>query len=182
MGNLNDEPLDLVDGAIVFDRETFEETGSKTYFRVVIEPDDFLSYPDTTSVKVVDTNDKEFYKDLDTLTLVTQELNELDLHDMPDFSISEEELNDLSDNLEKLFVKAFVEYEDAEISDKLYLRIETEGYNGAKGLTIQHKAHIGYDQDWVVSDDLITSVRIAIKRFKEDNDLKPQELLFYDKK
>ena len=95
MSKLNDHPLSLVDGALVIDKDLFDVTGIKKFFKVVIntDEDDFLSYPHSTSVRLLDKDDNIVYYELDHLELVTDEQIELEKKEVTDVDVKLEDVD-----------------------------------------------------------------------------------------
>ena len=164
MSKLNDHPLSLVDGALVIDKDLFDVTGIKKFFKVVIntDEDDFLSYPHSTSVRLLDKDDNIVYYELDHLELVTDE---------------QIELESAMVTIERLIKHCVMKFQEHDIGKKLSLVIKAECFGGDRGITVEHIATVDYDHS-VISKDLEDSLDIAIERYEENENLKPKEIKF----
>ena len=179
MSKLNDHPLSLDDGALVIDKDLFDVTGIKKFFKVVIntDEDDFLSYPHSTSVRLLDKDDNIVYYELDHLELVTDEQIELEKKEVTDHKLSETEVASAMVTIERLIKHCVMKFQEHDIRNKLSLVIKAECFGGDRGITVEHIATVDYDHS-VISKDLEDSLDIAIERYEENENLKPKEIMF----
>ena len=174
---VGDMPLSLVDGSLVVRKDTVDPSGMRMVYQVVIDTDaDFLSYPHTTSVKLKDKDNTVIYSHVDDLETVTDEITELPKNKSPDFALEKgRTLKDVYKDIENLFAQMYQYYESQDVGKCIELRITATGYSGDKNLEIKHICSTGYDGD-VITNELDKSVKIAISRYKENEDNKPKEL------
>lgn len=87
-------------------------------------------------------------------------------------------IEDIHDDIQKMFVQIVQYYEKQEVDKKLDLSINAEYYPGSNDITVKYTASIGYGKN-IESRSLFKSVQIACERFREDEAIKPKEIPFY---
>ena len=87
-------------------------------------------------------------------------------------------IEDIHDDIQKMFVQIVQFYERQDVDKQLKLRITAEYYPGSSDVTVKYIACVGYNED-VESRNMFKSVQIACERFKENEAIKPKEIPFY---
>ena len=87
-------------------------------------------------------------------------------------------IEDIHDDIQKMFVQIIQYYEKQEVDKKLDLRIEAEYFPGSSDVTVKYIACVGYGKD-ISSRSLFKSMQLACDRFREDEAIKPREIPFH---
>jgi len=87
-------------------------------------------------------------------------------------------IEDIHDDIQKMFVQIIQYYEKQEVNKGLNLSIVAEYYPGSTDVTVKYIASIGYGKN-IESRSLFKSVQLACDRFREDEAIKPKEIPFY---
>ena len=171
--DLQDEPLSLIDGAIV------REKGTDKLYKVIVAEDDFLSYPHSTSVTLTDGEGNVSYHDINTLELVTDKQDILKVKPTVNHELTNHEVDECMEKIEALIKHLVQKYQTYEIGKKLSLKIYAECFGGDRGVLIEHTATVNYDES-MTSDNLEESFVIALERYRETENNKPKEIMFHE--
>ena len=87
-------------------------------------------------------------------------------------------IEDIHDDIQKMFVQIVQYFERQDVNKALKLRITADYFPGSDDVTVKYIACVGYEAD-VESRNLFKSVNIACERFKENEAIKPKEISFY---
>lgn len=84
-------------------------------------------------------------------------------------------IQDIYDDIEKLFVQMVQYFEAQDINKRLHMSITTEYYPGGKGIDVQYEASVDYNNA-VKTRALDKSVQLVCDRYRENNALKPRQI------
>lgn len=84
-------------------------------------------------------------------------------------------IQDIYDDIERLFVQMVQYFETQDINKQLRMSISTEFYPGGTGIDVKYEAGVGYEP-MVETRALDKSVQIVCDRYRENNALKPRQI------
>ena len=121
-------------------------------------------------------DDGDDWMDKDDLVLV-KSVNAIEPQEVniPTPNVPTRSIQDIYDNIEKLFVQMVQYYEALGIDKRLDMSITTVYYPGSKGIDVQYSASVGYDST-VRTRALVKSVQLVCDRYRENNALKPRQI------
>ena len=90
-------------------------------------------------------------------------------------NVSTRSIQDIYDDIEKLFVQMVQYFEAQDIDKRLHMSITTEYYPGGTGIDVQYEASVDYDNK-IKTRALDKSVQLVCDRYRENNALKPRQI------